>query len=37
MRGLSAQEVAQFRQTTARMIANLEADEAAPSGTEGPA
>ena len=37
MGDLSAQEVAQFRQTTARMIANLEADEAAPSGTEGPA
>jgi DNA-binding MarR family transcriptional regulator len=27
MSGLSAQEVAQFRQTMARMIANLEADE----------
>jgi DNA-binding MarR family transcriptional regulator len=30
MTGLSAQEVAQFRQTMARMIANLEADESQP-------
>ncbi len=36
IRGLSAQEVAQFRQTMQRMIANLEDDELAPSARRTP-
>jgi DNA-binding MarR family transcriptional regulator len=37
MSGLSAQEVAQFRHTVARMIANLEADESPPVAGQGKA
>jgi DNA-binding MarR family transcriptional regulator len=37
MSHLSAQEVAQFRQTMARMIANLEADESQPGSAQGTA
>ena len=37
MSGFSAQEIAQFRQAMARMIANLEADESQPGSAQGPA